>query len=76
MGCVADQPCLVNKKVLQQMVGDFQNASHGHDLHHITKDAFAKVLPKYLSGPIDPVEDLLFAMCEGDGTLTIAPTCM
>lgn len=50
------------------MIGDLQGATPGHDLHHITKAAFLKVLPKYLNGPVDVISDLLWEMCESDGT--------
>lgn len=57
----------MNKKVLEQMIGDLQSATPGHDLHHINRAAFLKVLPKYLKGPVDAISDLLFEMCEDDG---------
>lgn len=49
------------------MIGDLQGATPGHDLRHITKGAFFKVLPKYLNGPVDAISDLLWEMCESDG---------
>jgi hypothetical protein len=71
----------VNKNFLKSLYNDLKKETKkaGLDIDRVNKEVFARVIPRHVNFPVDESVDLLFQLCDADGTFffcfPLSPLC-